>query len=143
MLAGAFHRPLGAARAGPARLALGALGGCALVALVDPNQAGRYPTCPTQALLGMDCPVCGTLRGLHALSRGRVVEALDHNVLLALAVPLGLIVWWRWVRGALGRPVAPMATPRWAVASAVALAAGFTVLRNLRWAPLAWLDSTA
>ena len=113
--AAALTRRLGPDRATPASLALGALCGCALIALVDPNEGGRYPTCPTQAILGIDCPACGTLRGLHALSRGQVGRALDHNVLLLLAVPIGLITWWRWVRGALGRPVRPLALPGWAV----------------------------
>jgi len=143
VLAGAIDRHLGAERAGSARLALTAMGGCALIALVDPNESGRYPTCPTKALLGMDCPVCGTLRGLHSLSRGRVGQALDHNALLAVAVPFGLFMWGRWVRHALGRPMAPLVLPRWLVPSAVVVGIAFTVVRNLSWPPSAWLGSGA
>jgi hypothetical protein len=130
-------------RATPASLALGAICACALIALVDPNEGGRYPTCPTQAILGIDCPACGTLRGLHALSRGQVARALDHNVLLLLAVPIGMVVWWRWVRSALGRPVHPIALPNWAVPASVLIAATFAVLRNLDIGALSWLASGA
>lgn len=141
--AAVLSRRLAAERATPASLALAALCGCALIALVDPNEGGRYPTCPTRAILGIDCPACGTLRGLHALSRGQVGRALDHNVLLLLAVPIGLVVWWRWVRGALGRPVRPISLPGWAVPGSVLIAAIFAVLRNLDIGALSWLASGA
>lgn len=143
MLTAVLSRRVGPDRALPARLAIGAVCGCALIALVDPNESGRYPTCPTRALLGVDCPVCGTLRGLHSLSRGRIAEALDHNLLLLVAVPVGIVVWWRWVRGALGRPVRSVALPAWVVPAVVVTAAAFTVLRNLHVGPLSWLDSAA
>jgi Protein of unknown function (DUF2752) len=143
VLAALLSRRVGPDRAVPARLALGALCGCALIALVDPNESGRYPTCPTRALLGIDCPVCGTLRGLHSLSRGRIAEALNHNLLLLVAVPVGLVVWWRWLRRSLGRPVRAVAMPRWVVPAAVVTAAVFMVVRNLDVAPLTWLDSAA
>jgi hypothetical protein len=122
-------------------MALGALCGCALVALVDPNEGGRYPTCPTRALLGIDCPACGTLRGLHALSRGQLTLALDHNVLLLLAVPIGAVVWLQWVRAALGRSVRPVAIPSWVLPCLVVVGVAFSILRNLPSGPFAWLGS--
>lgn len=138
-----LSRRVGPERAVPASLAIGAVCACTLIALVDPNEAGRYPTCPTRSLLGIDCPACGTLRGLHALSRGRVGEALDHNLLLLLAVPLGAVVWWRWLREATGKPPRPVRLPRWVVPTVVVLATVFAVLRNLPIAGLTWLDSAA
>jgi hypothetical protein len=141
--AAALARRLGAERATAASLAVGAMCGCALIALVDPNEGGRYPTCPTRALLGIDCPACGTLRGLHALSRGQVARALDHNLLLLAAVPIGLTVWWRWARSAMGWPVRQLVTPDWVLPAAVGVAAAFTVVRNLDLSTLAWLGSGA
>jgi hypothetical protein len=111
--------------------------------LVDPNEGGRYPTCPTKALLGIDCPACGTLRGFHALSHGRLGLALDHNVLLAVAAPLGLLMWFGWVLTALGRPPRAISLPRWAIPVVVVAAVSFTVVRNLQFGPLSWLDSAA
>lgn len=143
MLTTALSRRLGPARAAPASLAIGAVCGCALIALVDPNEGGRYPVCPTRSLLGIDCPACGTLRGIHALTRGRIGVALDHNLLLVLAVPIGFALWVGWVRRALGRPMPSVALPRWVGPAAVVLAVGFTLARNLPVPSLAWLDSGA
>ena len=139
----ALDRRLGEARAVPASLALGAVCAGAVVALVDPDGGGPFPTCPTRALLGVDCPVCGTLRGVHALSRGRLVEALDHNLLLLVAVPVGLVAWWGWVRAAVGAPVPARTVPRWAIGVAIVVAAAFGVVRNLPLEGLGWLGSGA
>ncbi len=130
-------------RAGAAALAGGAVAGGALVALVDPNEPGHYPGCPTQTLLGLDCPACGVLRGVHALARGDVVGALDHNLLLLAAVPVALLCWWGWIRVAVGRPGPPTRWPTWAPLVAVVLAAAFAVARNLPVGDLAWLGSAA
>jgi hypothetical protein len=138
-----LSRLLGPERAVPASLVIGAVCGCTLIALVDPNEVGRYPTCPTRSLLGIDCPACGTLRGIHSLSRGRLGEALDHNLLLLLAVPFAAVVWWRWVRAAAGRPARPFTMPRCVVPLVVIVATVFAVVRNLPIDQLAWLDSAA
>jgi hypothetical protein len=86
----------------------GALG---YLAAVDPNEPGHYPLCPTKSLFGIDCPGCGCLRGLHALTRGDVAGAADHNLLLLLAVPFALVLWVRWVLRA-WRGVSPAVSMR-------------------------------
>lgn len=134
---------LGAARARAATLAVGAVGAGAVVALVDPNQPGHYPLCPTKFVFGVDCPACGTLRGLHDLAHGHLGRALDHNVLLAAAVPVALVAWWGWVRTAAGHPprARSWAVPRWASMAAITALIAFTVARNLHLPGLEWLDS--
>lgn len=134
-------RPGRTDRAQSSALALSSMGACAVIALVDPGTAGRYPVCPTQALLGIDCPACGTLRGLHALSRGRVADALGHNVLLLVAVPIALLIWFRWARTAVGLPLRPLEMPRWVLPTTVVVAAIFTIVRNLPIQGLIWLSS--
>ena len=124
-------------------LAAGALGGCTMLALFDPNDGGPYPACPTQALLGIDCPACGTLRGLHALLRGRVGTALDHNVLLVAAVPLAVAALVLTVLPLAGRPRRALVIPRWAVVIAAVVALTFGVVRNLGIGVLSGLDSGA
>jgi hypothetical protein len=90
-----------------------AVGGAALLGVVylgavDPNEPGHYPLCPTQALLGVDCPGCGGLRCVHALARGDVVGALDHNALAVLVLlPLAVITWALWLRRAWRGPALP------------------------------------
>lgn len=80
----------------PVATLVGALAALAYIGVVDPNQPGHYPLCPTQALFGVDCPGCGIMRGTHCLVTGDVSGALDHNVLLIVLVPLAIVLWVRW-----------------------------------------------
>jgi hypothetical protein len=136
------RRP-GLDRATAGGLAVGAALAVGLLALVDPERS-HVPACPTYALLGLDCPACGTLRGVHDLGRGRLVDALDHNLLLLVAAPAGAWLWWRWVQTAAGRPPAPVPAGRTRLLAVVAvvLAVAFTVLRNLPVDPTTWLAAT-
>lgn len=96
----------------------------------DPMQASFYPRCPSKLLTGCDCPGCGTLRALHALSHGDISAAWHFNAALFFALPAAVVFF-------IGdRPRAP----RWASAAAhcryspvILLAAivMWTVFRNL------------
>lgn len=111
-----------------AGLAAAAVG---VVAFVDPNEPGHYPTCPFLALTGQYCPGCGSLRAVHALANGDVTTAVGLNVLTVIAVVALSVIWVRWVRrswtGARRTSVAPAAMI-WTFAVVVVL---FGVLRNL------------
>jgi hypothetical protein len=48
---------------------------------------GYYPSCPFHTLTGLNCPGCGTLRGLHQLTHGHLITALNYNVLMVLSLP--------------------------------------------------------
>jgi hypothetical protein len=68
----------------------------------DPNTGGGlFPGCPLRELTGLDCPGCGGTRALHALTRGDIGTALDHNVLLTVLMPLALVAWGLWLAHAL------------------------------------------
>jgi hypothetical protein len=112
------------------------------LAAVDPNEPGHYPLCPTRALLGIDCPGCGILRGTHDLVTGNVGAALDNNLMLAILAPLAVVLWVRWVIRS-WRGTSPELTYRqfrrrnaWIIAGVVALVV-FGVVRNLT----PWLGS--
>lgn len=116
------------------------LGLCLAVNLVDPNVEGALGLCPFKAMTGgLDCPGCGTLRGVRALTRGDVVRAADHNLLTVLVVPLllvALVSWWRVETGRAARVWRPPTTVAVALAVAVPV---FWLVRNL---PVgAWLSS--
>jgi hypothetical protein len=134
---------ISAERRRAAALVGGALAGCAVLALVDPNVPGRYPVCPTRALLGFDCPACGTLRGLHAALHGDVLAAIDHNALLLLALPLAAIWLVCAALPLAGRPAATWHPPRWVVVVGVVTAAAFAIARNVPVDLLEPLASTA
>lgn len=131
----------GARLVGPLGSAAAVLAAWGLVAIVDPNQPGRYPVCPLLATTGLACPACGGLRAAHALADGDLALAADLNVMFVLALPVVVALWGRWTyvraRGSDAALLAPVPASMWPVLLAVA--AGFAVLRNLPWAGLPWL----
>jgi len=65
--------------------------GCFALAVIyafPPEVTRWYPKCPFHYLTGLNCPGCGSLRALHALTHGRVVEALGCNPFLVVCLPL-------------------------------------------------------
>src|SRR3982751_4231256 len=56
--------------------------------LFNPATSGLYPPCPFRLLTGLNCPGCGTLRGLHQLLHGHPLAALDLNPLLIVTLPI-------------------------------------------------------
>ena len=120
----------------PLIVAAAALGGCVLVSLVDPNEPGHYPICPTKALTGFDCPFCGGMRCARSLVRGDLAGAIDHNALIVVLAPLAVVAWALWIwRAWSGRE--PIQTPARARTKRILLTAlivvmvGFTIYRNL------------
>jgi Protein of unknown function (DUF2752) len=107
----------------------------------DPSEAGVWPPCPSRALLGIDCPGCGGLRGTHDLLHGDVLGALDHNLLLPLIGALIALMLALWMLPLVGRPARRLDVPPWAAVAAGVVIAVFTVLRNLPVPALASLGS--
>jgi hypothetical protein len=128
----------------PAALGAAAAGGVVAIAALAPSDGGR-PICLSQAAFGFDCPFCGGLRCVSALARLDPWTAADHNVVLAVALPLVAVAWLVWMVATLrGRA---LRVPRVPVATWVALGVWlvvFTVVRNLGadgWT--GWLAATA
>lgn len=128
----------------PAVVGAGIAVGCAAIAIVDPKDSG-VPICWSQAALGIDCPLCGGLRCTNALLRGDIAAAADHNVLLAVALPVVAVLWVIWmIRSVRGERFTLPAVPRWLLTVAAVVVVAFTVTRNLDasgW--IGWLGSTA
>ncbi len=122
----------------PVAVGLLALAGTAGLAVVDADSTS-VPLCPLKALTGLDCPLCGGLRAVSALTRLRLTEAFDHNALFTASVPLLLVAWACWLvadrRGARWSP------PRWASTVVLTAMVVFAVTRNLPH--FSWLASSA
>jgi hypothetical protein len=108
------------------------LAGVAILLAFDPATTWWFPSCPLYAITGWQCPLCGSLRALHALVHGAPLVALAFNPLTTVGIPAGLItfghdVMWRRRTPQLHRLVALGLSP---VGLTVALV--FTVLRNMR-----------
>jgi hypothetical protein len=101
----------------------------------DPNQPGNpFLGCAFHRLTGLYCPGCGGTRAMHALVHFDLPGALAMNALPFIAAPLLGLLFLR-INTSL-----PPAAERWTrfVANPwfwAVLVGGFTVLRNLPWAP--------
>lgn len=125
--------PLGA----PLAVAVAAGLVCAAVSLGDPmSPGGPLPTCPTKALLGIDCPGCGSLRMIYSLLHGDVMGAARFNALGLVALPFLFWAFGAWTYGRLvGRRISSWQHQRWAAAVALVLVCGWFVVRNLPMTP--------
>src|SRR4029077_17867065 len=124
---------LGAPLAGAAGTTLA----CAAIWVGDPTTPhGPLPVCPTKALLGIDCPGCGSLRMLYSLMHGDLVAAARFNALALVAV--GLLLWayvaWTYGRVA-GRRIGSWQHRRWSAALTLTLVLAWFVVRNIPFAP--------
>ena len=134
------HLPPTFVRNGTALTTAAAAGAaCVGLALWSPGDDG-IPLCPTRALSGLDCPFCGGLRAVSSITKGDLLAAADHNIVVLGLTPLVLIWWAAWIRAdRKGRPMPriKLKPAIWAVLL-VAIAV-FTVARNLPFA--GWLYS--
>ncbi|KAA0109631.1 DUF2752 domain-containing protein [Mycolicibacterium sp. P1-5] len=114
-----------------------AVGACAAVWIGDPTMpGGALPLCPTKALLGVDCPGCGTLRMIYSLHHGDVPAAIRFNALAMVAFGFLAVAYGTWTYGrATGRQIIGWQHHRWAPVVVLALVSVWFVVRNLPFAP--------
>lgn len=114
----------------PAKIGLATAIGTAAIAAINPTDSG-FVICWSKHL-GIDCPFCGGLRTVSSLAHGDFMAALDHNLLLALALPALTVIWVLWMVTALrGRQFTLPKAPRWLIACAAIIVVAFTIARNL------------
>jgi hypothetical protein len=124
-------------------LSLGAvtLGGCIAVAAINPGDKGT-PLCWSRSVFGVDCPFCGGLRATNSLVRGDFTAALDHNAVLAVAMPVAVLMWVWWLVREWRGDDPPRRLPTWLMVTAGVLVITFGVIRNFggpQW--IRWIHS--
>jgi hypothetical protein len=105
--------------------------------LFDPARGTGYPSCPFLTLTGLQCPGCGSTRGLHQLLHGHPVDAFKLNPLVIIAIPIVLLLF--------ASSTAPfgkhLQTKRlfrpWFGWLALAVVVAFWIFRNTRFYPFA------
>jgi uncharacterized protein DUF2752 len=114
---------------------------CAATWVGDPTTpGGPLPVCPTKALLGIDCPGCGSARMLYSLMHGNVLAAARFNALGLVALVLLVWAYAAWTYGRVtGREVRGWQHQRWAAMLTLVLVAAWFVVRNLPFAPFSAL----
>jgi hypothetical protein len=110
---------------------------CAATWVGDPTTpGGPLPVCPTKALLGIDCPGCGSARMLYSLLHGNVVAAARFNALGLIALVLLVWAYAAWIYGRVtGRRVRGWQNQRWAAMVTLVLVTAWFVVRNIPFAP--------
>ena len=110
-----------------------------LAAVVDPTHGPIL--CPFRLATGLDCPLCGATRAVHSFATGHPLRALDHNLLIGIAIPIAIVALVVWLVAAMrGRAVRWPTVPRGAWITPALVVAGFWILRNV--AAFAWLGSS-
>lgn len=122
----------------------GVVAGAGALAIAVWNPSDTDVTiCFSKRLFGIDCPGCGGLRTVNSLLRGDLLGALDHNVILALGLPVLAIMWLLWFLEPLtGKRIHVPEPPKWVTVSVTLALFGFMVLRNIdgpAW--IQWLAS--
>jgi hypothetical protein len=133
------HIPLGLGA--PLMVAASAILVCAATWVGDPTtQGGPLPVCPTKALLGIDCPGCGSLRMLYSLLHGNVMAAARFNAVGLVAVVLLVWAYLVWTYGRIsGRRLRSWQHQRWSAMVALSVVVVWFVVRNIPFAPFSGL----
>lgn len=109
-----------------------ALASCVVLAFFDPRAPGPLPGCPFQAVTGLYCPGCGTVRALHRLVAFDPAGFVAYNPLLLLALPYLALAYLGWARRRLSDDPAPRRlAPAWAGVAVPVVVVAFWVARNL------------
>lgn len=75
--------------------------GSAYLYLFNPAAGTGYPACPFRMMTGLQCPGCGSLRGLHQLLHGHPLATFKLNPLLILTLPFLLYLLFLGTRAAI------------------------------------------
>ena len=102
------------------------------------HDLGPFVTCWFHAATGLNCPFCGSLRGVAALSHADVLTALHDNAPVMLLLGVATTLWSRRIIFAAAGKV--VGQPRTNGRANAALAAFFLVFAIYRNTPYgAWL----
>ena len=89
------------------------------------------PPCMLRTLTGLRCPSCGMTHSVFALTRLDIIEAARQNLMIPLAVLIGLVRYAELWTQALGKPKRLLPRSRLFWAGVLAFWLLYTVLRNL------------
>ncbi|MDR2281503.1 MAG: DUF2752 domain-containing protein [Gordonia sp. (in: high G+C Gram-positive bacteria)] len=108
-----------------------------VVLIGDPTTPGGFlPPCPTNSLLHINCPGCGSTRALYSLLHGDIPAALHYNALGVVAMMLIVAAFVVHVLGLWrGRRLRSWQHLRYTPWIALAATAVWFVVRNIPFAP--------
>jgi len=88
--------------------------------LFNPATHRFFPPCPVHYLTGLHCPGCGSLRAMHNLLHGHLVEAMSLNPLMVVSIPIVALMFLNpsWIYR------------KWVPWTAMAVLIGYGIIRN-------------
>lgn len=99
--------------------------------LFNPANGAGYPACPFRMITGLQCPGCGSLRGLHQLLHGHPLASFELNPLLVITLPFLLVMLFLSTRAAIaGRPLPKFFIPAKYIWAFLGLVLCFWIFRN-------------
>jgi hypothetical protein len=105
-----------------------------LVFLFNPAQQSNgafFPACPFRALTGLQCPGCGSTRGLHQLLHGHLGAAFQLNPLFVVMLPFIIYGLIRFTSSAItGKPRRRILIPPMYLWAWLFLLLSFWIFRN-------------
>ena len=105
---------------------------------VEPKDGSILPKCFFHELTGLYCPGCGVQRSFHALLNGRILTAIDYNLLFILFLPLIIYFILAFTWGKKTSPSSIIYKPVFSF-TVVIVVVSFWVLRNIPYTPFSWL----
>ena len=104
-----------------------------LLYFFNPMETPIAPRCPFKEYTGWSCPGCGMQRFLHALTHGRLLEAISYNFLLAILLPyMMLLILERFVlKGSIQRVIKRLVESNITTYSFCVIVALWTIVRNI------------
>lgn len=92
-----------------------------------------YPGCFSFQFFHLLCPSCGAQRSFSALLQGRLVTALQFNLLLPVSIPVILVAFFRYLHNSFNekkKPIFPFVhrTTPWVILITIL---AYTILRNI------------
>ena len=124
--------PLEESRLAAVAVAIAAAAGLLALYLIDPAESALFSRCPFNALTGLYCPGCGSLRAIHHALHGRIGTAFGYNPLMLLAAPFVAYALGSYVlRAFTGRALPAPRARAWWVWALLAVILLFGVLRNV------------
>ena len=97
----------------------------------DPATADIMPRCWFKALTGWQCPGCGTQRAIHAALHGHLIEAVQYNAMLVVAVPLLILLLVAEAVRSSHRQAYLRINAPWVSVTLLVLLAAWWVVRNI------------
>ena len=74
-----------------------AIGVTGLIGQRQVDFLSQLPNCPIKAIVGFDCPACGSSRCVSALANGDLFRAVDENLLLTAVVAGSIFIAMMWL----------------------------------------------